>query len=416
MDKELLQKELDALSAKISERIEKAEEQIKLNGKTSDDLKGEMKTMIEEYAQKAGVAREEFDKMQADFKKMKSGIIQNVQMTPGLAERIKDHAGFKSLMAKESKSSGRIEVKAVADMTSTSALTNGTNVPVIEPTRRPGIVPVKRERVNIRDLFSVIPMSGNIYSFTQETGGEGAPTAVAEGASKPQSDNDFEQKEAPARKIAHHKKITEELLADLPALSGFLQTYGVVELMKVEDTQLLSGSGVGANLTGLASGALSDANFSGTIFADRYAVTDSVTRFDSIIAAAGLLSQNKHQPDVIMMNPADWAFALGDHDADQNYLFKQVTYQNGMPFFYGLPVVLTTAVTAGSFFIGDTNAAQIAQREGISVRFYDQNEDDAITNKITVVIEERLAFPIYYPTAWYTDTFANTIAAIQAAA
>ena len=29
-------------------------------------------------------------------------------------------------------------------------------------------------------------------------------------------------------------------------------------------------------------------------------------------------------------------------------------------------------------------------REGVSVRFYDQNEDDAIYNLVTVVIEERL--------------------------
>jgi hypothetical protein len=65
--------------------------------------------------------------------------------------------------------------------------------------------------------------------------------------------------------------------------------------------------------------------------------------------------------------------------------------------------------------MGDSSAAQIAQREGISVRLYDQDQDNAVKNLVTVVVEERLAFPIYYPTAFYYDTFANTIAAIESA-
>jgi hypothetical protein len=41
--------------------------------------------------------------------------------------------------------------------------------------------------------------------------------------------------------------------------------------------------------------------------------------------------------------------------------------------------------------LGDFSKVRVAQRAGVSVRFYDQNEDDAIKNMVTVVIEERVA-------------------------
>ena len=53
------------------------------------------------------------------------------------------------------------------------------------------------------------------------------------------------------------------------------------------------------------------------------------------------------------------------------------------------------------------NFAQMAtlfDRRGVSVRFFEQNEDDAINNLITVVIEGRLALPTYLPNAGiYSD-------------
>jgi len=40
--------------------------------------------------------------------------------------------------------------------------------------------------------------------------------------------------------------------------------------------------------------------------------------------------------------------------------------------------------------VSTLSKARIGQRDNVSVRFYDQNEDDAIKNMVTVVIEERL--------------------------
>jgi len=57
---------------------------------------------------------------------------------------------------------------------------------------------------------------------------------------------------------------------------------------------------------------------------------------------------------------------------------------------FGVPVIAHTAIASDKFLFGDFSKVTIGQRAGVSVRFYDQNEDDAIKNMVTVVIEERL--------------------------
>jgi hypothetical protein len=49
-------------------------------------------------------------------------------------------------------------------------------------------------------------------------------------------------------------------------------------------------------------------------------------------------------------------------------------------------------------------------REGVNVRFYDQDQDNAVRNLVTVVIEGRVALPTYLPGAGRYGNFATAIA------
>lgn len=409
-----IKKGLSEIKTELNAQIEKANTQAIEAGKVAEETKSAIDNLSKSFMDKTGANQELMDSIQADLKKMKDGTQGGFSNVKTFAETLAEDGSFKAFANRQSRNTNPIELKAAGTMTESASLTNGTNVSFIEPTRRPGILPLKREQMHVRSAFSVIPMSGSIYAYAQETAVDGAPTTVAEGGTKPASDNDFEMKEAPARKIAHHKRISEELLNDVPALAGFLNTVAVQELFDVEDTQLLTGNGTSANLTGLNQNALTDANFSSTVFENRYAA-GTATYFDAIVSAHGLISSAKHRADVIMMNPADFYFMQGEKNSEGDYLYKQLTYEGGIPLFNGVPIVTTTAVTAGNLVMGDSSAAQIAQREGVSVRMFDQDQDNAVKNLVTVVVEERLAFPIYYPTAFYFDTFANTIAAIESA-
>lgn len=408
--------QLQALKGDIESRIEKANEQAVNAGNVANDLKNELTNAINKWNENAKVSQDQVDQMATDLKKMKEGVLGQIQVEKSFAERLAENEGLKAFAAKNVKTTGSIELKSAGTMTNSASITDGSTNGFIAPTRLNSIVPLKREPFNIRQLFSVIPMTGNIFAFPQETAVDGAPAMTAEANTKPATDNDFELKEVPARKLAHHKRVSEELLNDIPALAGFLQTYGVTELLKVEDAQLLAGSGSGQNLTGLSVAALTDSDFSGTSFATMRALADvaDTTTWDALIAILGLLAANKHTADTIIMNPADWYIAIGSIGTDGHYINKNLVFDaSGAARFMGIPISLSTSVTQGTVYVGDSAAAQIAQREGISVRMYDQDQDNAVKNLMTIVIEERLAFPIYYPGAWYVDTIANTKTAIS---
>jgi HK97 family phage major capsid protein len=416
MDENILKSQLSTLKSDIESRIDKANEQAKEAGNVAQEVKSEITNAINKWNETSKLTQDQVDGMATDLKKIKEGVMGSIQVNKSFAERIAEHKGFADYKARNTNTTGNIEMKSAGIMTNGDSITDGAVNGFIAPTRLNSIVPIKREQFNIRQLFSTIPMTGNIFAFPQETAVDGAPGMTEEGVAKPATDNDFELKEAPARKLAHHKRISEELLNDIPALAGFLQTYGVQELLKVEDTQLLAGGGTGQNLTGIALNALTDANFSGTSFATMRELANvaDTTTWDCLIAILGLLAANKHTANTIVMNPADWYIAIASIGTDGHYINKNLVFDSmGAARFMGIPISLSTSVTQGTLYVGDSNAAQIAQREGISVRLYDQDQDNAVKNLVTVVIEERLAFPIYYPTAFYVDTIANTKTAIS---
>ena len=74
----------------------------------------------------------------------------------------------------------------------------------------------------------------------------------------------------------------------------------------------------------------------------------------------------------------------------------------------GIPVFKSTAITADKFLVGDWSmGAQIMQRDGISVRFSEFDGNNFVENMITVRVEARIAFPIYYAGAFVYGDFGN---------
>ena len=60
------------------------------------------------------------------------------------------------------------------------------------------------------------------------------------------------------------------------------------------------------------------------------------------------------------------------------------------------------------FLVGDWSmGAQIMQNQGISVQFSEFDSDNFTKNMITVRVEARIAFPIYYNSAFVYGDFGN---------
>ena len=195
-----------------------------------------------------------------------------------------------------------VNQKAVGTMTFGSNATGQ----VVDNVYVPGIVGTQRRRTRIRQFLSGGVTSGDAVPFVQQTGGEGAANVTDEGTAKSQADKDIQLVSAPVRKITEYIRVSDEMLSDLPALSSFLTSQAIDDVLDKEDQQLLYGTGSGTptQLEGLtvATGVLSDANIPSAILASITAPQE----VDAIYAAFATLAAAEYMADTVIINPVDY--------------------------------------------------------------------------------------------------------------
>lgn len=351
-----------------------------------------LKTQIEKLEEKA-------EKIAAKSGKFAAGAVVKNFATELEAKMVESKEKLASYKETKKGFSMELDTKVVGDMASATSFTGSYFVP---PTVVPGVSARLFESVHVRDLLPKGTTNSNVVRFVVDNGGEGGPAMVAEGATKPQIDRDLQIKDAPVRKVATYFRIPEEMIEDIDYIVSFLSSIGVEEVMAIEDTQLLYGDGTGQNLSGF--------NTLGTAFAAGTSVIGaSANNFDVIGAAKKQLRNAKFGgPLVALINPTDYYDMRYKKDSAGNYLFQ--SNQGVTPLqIDGVAILEHTAVTAGGFFVFTPRAAQVFDRAGVSVRLYDQDQDNAIKNLVTMVIEKRLAFPIYYTTGVIRGTFSTAI-------
>jgi HK97 family phage major capsid protein len=304
----------------------------------------------------------------------------------------------------EKKGFGSIEMetKAVGNMASATSLTGSY---FVTPQVLPGVITKLYESVHMRNLLPVGSTNSNVIRYVRDNGGEGGPAMVAEGAVKPQIDRDLEILDANVRKMATYFRVPEEMIDDIPYLQSFLVEVGLEEVMKVEDAQILYGDGTGQNLSGLFTNA--------TAFAAGTSVITAPNNFDVLMAAKKQAKGLFTNPTVAMVNPINFFDMITKKDTTNNYLLlgggNGLEANGVLQTKAGLTIVENTNVVAGDFLVMDPRSAAIFDRAGTTVRFYDQDQDNAIKNLITIVIEKRLALPIYRTAGLIKGTFSTAI-------
>ncbi|MBO5638770.1 MAG: phage major capsid protein [Oscillospiraceae bacterium] len=237
------------------------------------------------------------------------------------------------------------------------------------------------KRVAAADFFANAIISGNAITYFRQGAYEGSPAVTAEGGKKPQNSTSFTPTTLPLSKIAAYIKETDEILWDQDFLASEVQNSLIYHLGTVEDSTIVTTvagtSGIGA------------------------VTYDSATEqlADGIIAGIMNVKQNSaYDASVVIMNPADYLAALKAKDANKQYIgggYFSGAYGNGgyaMPTsIWGVPVFCNSNITAGTAIVAARQAVKIWRKDGLDVKLYEQNEDDALYNRVTLLAEERLA-------------------------
>ena len=246
-----------------------------------------------------------------------------------------------------------------------------------------------RQPLVVRSLFGSETISGNALTYYLMGSMEGSFGTVAEGAKKHQVHFTSSQKTVALSKIAGFIKETDELLADWAFLESAIRGRLKYEFDKAVEEFLL-----------------------GTLLATSgVQVGQSTISFDNILKAKqAVRSETGYAADAILINPADLETLLLTKDSNLQYLLggpAYGSYGNGgysaNPRIWGLPVVESTAVSAGQAIVGAFKAGSSVVTkagEGQRVEVANTDADDFEYNRITVRIEERMALATRVPAAF----------------
>jgi HK97 family phage major capsid protein len=397
--------QLKALKSEINVMIESTK------GELTKGMQDSLNAKLGEFNELLTKTQGQFDNLDVELQKLKNQGMDSTKaweksLQGVLTKKLEENADFKEFKnSKRSFSIEDIRVKAVQNMTF-----SGTTTGQVVDNEYLPILPELEEQTRVRSILRVAPAgSGNAIMFPRVTGGEGAAANQTEGSAKAQIDKDIALATYPFQVIAGFARVSQQMLDNLQGLSGYLSYVLPQELYDAEDTQLLTGSGSGVNLFGLATGAQTDADIPGS-----FAVA-TPNYWDCILASFATIAASKAKANAILMNPADVYLMAAAKGSNGQYV-APIFWVNNVPTLFGVPITMTTAVAAGTFYTADTNkAGMLFQRKAPSIRFFDQDSDNVQKNLITVRVEEELAFAQFHTSAVFTDTFANVITAITPA-
>ncbi|HEY8593301.1 MAG TPA: phage major capsid protein [Sphingomicrobium sp.] len=380
----------EQIAADIKKSLEKATDSVKA---IAEDALGKAKsgeTLGQDAKEKADAALTELNGLKAQLgdieQKLARGFSRDEQgRTAG--ERFIEDEAFKAFAA-QTRPRGRIvvDVKDISSLTTDAAGSVGA---LIQP-QQASAPPLPQRRMTIRALLASGNTNSNLIEFDREKVFTNNADVVADGATKPQSEIQYEDATAPVRTIAHWMRVNVQTLADAPALRSIIDQRLRYGLAYKEEVQLLTGSGSGQNLNGLVTQATA------------YAAAGGLTAATPLEVIRLMILQvvlAEFPANGIVMNPIDLAAIELSKDGDGRYLVgdPQGTLQRRL---WGLPVVETQAMAVDKALVGAFDmAAQIFDRQDATVEVSTEDQDNFIKNKVTIRAEERLALAVYRPQA-----------------
>lgn len=317
---------------------------------------------------------------------------------------------YKSMIERGDRSSGQIKIGSFFDRAQAVIVNpTGQNQPLVQSMRVPGIIGPGLRRLTIRNLIPVGPTQSNLVEFVRENvfTDSAAPTFLDspggtdsfENVEKAESNITFTLASEAVQTIAHWIRASKQILADAGMLRSYVDSRMMFGLQQEEEDQLLLGDNTGANLNGLVTQA--------TAYDAALDVAND-TAIDKLRHAILQVALSEFVADGIVLHPTQWhtiELVKVNPGTDDRYVWANPAGVLA-PRIWGLPVVETTAMTAGDFLVGAfAMAAQIWDRENATIEASREDRDNFIKNMVTILAEERIALTVYRTAALVTGTF-----------
>ena len=398
-----LREKVAAKRAELKELFEANED-----GKYSAEQKGEIQTRNEELAglvEEVNIlsAKNANEKaMSEDSEPVSGGYAEESDNPVSLGESFVNSKSYTSYI--EDGQSGVDTTVPFSPMGYKATLGAGTtnNYPP-EVLRQPGVLEkALRDPNAVIGLFDQIETDQNAFQYLEETTFTNNAAEAAEEGAAGEAALDFTEQTAAIRKIAVFLPVTEELLADVAGIQGYINSRLSTMMRLRLDGQLLAGDGTAPNLEGLLDAGKSSVN--SLDYSSEF--NGNLGRIGAIYKAITDIRTNAFvEPDAIVMHPGDWnevvtSVSTIETSGSKNPIFVAAGGFGAGPAasIWGLNVIPSTAISEGTVLVGrfgGGEAAHVVMKQGIDIAVSDSHSDFFTKGKVAIRATMRVGFPVY---------------------
>ena len=377
----------------LENRYNALEEQVKLSGEADEATKSEIKNLEELIASQ----KERIESIEKGNNRLGGGS-KPLSLKSILAEGLESKKDQIEAFKAGQISGFTMDTKAV--ITESGAYTGD----VVPADYVPGFKFDPERRVHVRQFLPVGTTNSDKIRYIKETNFTDNTGITAEGDASGQNDFDLVATDAVVEKISAHFRVSKEALNDTAGLASHISLRGMEKYMKQEDAYNLYDSTYGLTVT------------STDYSLDQYTGDADAQEYDVLLEAIKQIRNRNFQPSAVMMSVSRYFDMIRNKDADGRYIFPQdVIFGTRVPSILGVPVIATNAINdtdgdADDFLVADfAQLCTLFDRESVSVRFYEQDQDNAVKDLVTVQVAGRLALPTYLPNAGAFGNFTTAI-------
>ena len=259
-----------------------------------------------------------------------------------------------------------------------------------ESIRTGKVVPYAHRRPLVADLIPQTSTSQAAIKYMEETTFTNNAATRAEGGELGESALAYTEQSETIRSIGTILPVTDEQLEDVPQLRSLIDNRLVMMLMLEEEDQIITGDGSAPNLTGFLnkSGVGSQALGSDSI-------PDAIYKAMTTVRSSGFA-----EPTGLIMHPNDWQSIRLLTTADGIYIWGPPS-EPGPERVWGLPAVITTAMTENTGLLGDFQLySELFRKRGIVIESSKSHSDYFAKLKQAIRADERVALVIYRAAAF----------------
>lgn len=407
MDTKALESELASLKSELKGHFEQAAEREQKYGSMGEELKSKIdKLQTQADAIDAKIA----DRPSLGAPVGKSAFVTAFEENEEVKKIIRDRSG-KAVLHLKGDAAREFQRKTVITENVTGSIGSDTGTAVGYATtgvlpidRTPGITMEARQTLRVRNELSARPTTAAVIDFVKVSSPMSIASPVAEGSLKPENQLNFSSASERVKTIATWVPASRQILDDLPELMGFIKQTLPYYVDLAEERQLLSGDGTGENLHGLIPQASS---FSTGLLPS---AAKGWTKIDVIgVAIEQVTIALELDPTFVVLNPRDWWDIRLQKDGFGRYILgdPQTIVR---PSLFGLDVVPTVSIAAGTFLLGSGSpiASEIRDRMETTVEISTEHSDFFQRNLVAVRGEKRLALVVKRPASYITGTFTTS--------